>query len=115
MPHQIAGQYIEAADIVISPRIAGTNTPLKIFSYLHWGKAIVATDIFSHRQVLNEKTALLSAPEPVALAEAILTLLKDEQLRRDLAAGAGEYYETYYSEEIYNNKLDKVIQYIEGQ
>jgi len=113
LPHQTAGRYIEDADIVVSPRIAGTNTPLKVFTYLHGGKAMVVTDIYSHRQVLNDKTALLTAPDPVALAEGIITLLKDEQARDNLATRAREYYEANYGEEIYQNKLAKVIHYIE--
>ena len=32
----------EAADVLVSPRIRGNNTPMKIYSYLESGKAILA-------------------------------------------------------------------------
>ena len=35
--------FVQACDILVSPRIRGTNTPLKIYSYLRSGKPIVAT------------------------------------------------------------------------
>ena len=36
--------FVQACDILVSPRIRGTNTPLKIYSYLRSGKPIVATE-----------------------------------------------------------------------
>ena len=54
--------FVEAADILASPRIAGTNTPLKIYSYLRAGKPIVATDLLTHTQVLDRETSLLVPP-----------------------------------------------------
>ena len=49
--------FVEAADIVVSPRISGTNTPLKIYSYLRSGRPIVATKLRTHTQVLSPETA----------------------------------------------------------
>ena len=51
----------EACDILVSPRIRGTNTPLKIYSYLRSGKPIVATDLLTHTQVLSPAVARLVA------------------------------------------------------
>ena len=45
--------FVAACDILVSPRIRGTNTPLKIYSYLRSGKPIVATDLLTHTQVLS--------------------------------------------------------------
>ena len=68
--------FVEAADILASPRIAGTNTPLKIYSYLRAGKPIVATDLLTHTQVLDRSTALLVRPEPEAFAAALEGLIE---------------------------------------
>lgn len=38
----------------------GKNTPLKIYSYLRSGKPIVATNILTHTQVLNDEVAVLT-------------------------------------------------------
>ena len=63
--------FIAACDILVSPRTAGTNTPLKIYSYLRSGRPILATDLRTHTQVLETGTAMLVPPEPAALAMGI--------------------------------------------
>ncbi len=93
--------FVEAADILASPRIAGTNTPLKIYSYLRAGKPIVATDLLTHTQVLDRETALLVAPEPAAFAAALERLLADPAEPAQLARAAGERARTRYSREAY--------------
>ena len=45
--------FVAACDMLASPRIRGTNTPLKIYSYLRSGKPIVATNLLTHTQVLS--------------------------------------------------------------
>src|SRR5262249_55777671 len=52
--------YLLAADVLASPRSRGTNTPLKIYQYLRSGKAIVATRLLTHTQVLGDQTAILT-------------------------------------------------------
>ena len=52
--------YLLAADVLVSPRSRGTNTPLKIYQYLRSGKPIVATRLLTHTQVLDDETAILT-------------------------------------------------------
>src|SRR5690606_8982438 len=47
------GAYLRQADILVSPRTLGQNTPMKVYSYMQAGKAILATDIRSHTQALD--------------------------------------------------------------
>jgi glycosyltransferase involved in cell wall biosynthesis len=93
--------YVAAADLLASPRTSGTNTPLKIYSYLRAGKPIVATNLLTHTQVLTPETALLVPPEPRAFAEAIVRLLGDAPLRQRLAAAAAARAHERYSRESY--------------
>jgi glycosyltransferase involved in cell wall biosynthesis len=93
--------YIEACDILASPRIAGTNTPLKIYSYLRAGKPIVATDLRTHTQVLDPTVARLVPPEEQAFAEGIGDLLDDPAERARLAAAAAARAEERYSRAVY--------------
>src|SRR5690606_20579612 len=37
------GTYLRQADVLVSPRITGNNTPMKIYSYLDSGRPVVAT------------------------------------------------------------------------
>ena len=76
------------ADVLCSPRLAGVNTPMKIYSYLAAGRAILATAIPSHTQVLDARTALLAAPTVDALAAGLARLAANAVLRGELAAAA---------------------------
>jgi glycosyltransferase involved in cell wall biosynthesis len=71
VPPSRVPHYIQIADVLVSPRTAGTNTPLKIYSFLKSGKPTVATDLWTHTQVLNPKIAVLEKPEPEKMAAAI--------------------------------------------
>ena len=78
--------YLAAVDLLLSPRIAGSNTPLKILDYLKAGRAIVATGSEANRLILDEEVALLAEPTSEAFAAAICELLEDDQRREQLAA-----------------------------
>jgi glycosyltransferase involved in cell wall biosynthesis len=93
--------FVEAADILASPRIAGTNTPLKIYSYLRSGKPIVATDLLAHTQVLDRETALLVHPEPQAFAEALMRLIAEPALGARIARSASDRARTKYGRDAY--------------
>ena len=81
---------------MLSPRLAGINTPLKLLDYLKAGRAIVATDTEANRLILDERTAVLAEAEPSAFADAILRLISDDALRDTLArAGRRLIDETY--------------------
>ena len=66
--------FLAAADILVSPRSHGNNTPLKIYSYLRAGKPIVATRLLTHTQVLDDEIAELTVAEPEAFGKGILVL-----------------------------------------
>jgi glycosyltransferase involved in cell wall biosynthesis len=93
--------FVQACDVLVSPRIRGTNTPLKIYSYLRSGRPILATDLLTHTQVLTPDLAALVTPEPEAFAEALAALLDDPGARAGLAARAREVAEEKYSRESY--------------
>ncbi len=99
------GHYTRQADLLVSPRTHGTNTPMKIYSYLHSGTPIVATELATHTQVLNKEIAVLCAPEPNAFARAMGALLEDAQLRRQLGQRAMAYAEREHS---YTRFVDSV-------
>jgi glycosyltransferase involved in cell wall biosynthesis len=99
-PHEIP-YFVEACDLLVSPRISGTNTPLKIYSYLRSGRPVVATDLLTHTQVLTPASAVLVPPEPTAFAGAIARLLDDPAERQRIAEGARALAAAKYSREAY--------------
>jgi glycosyltransferase involved in cell wall biosynthesis len=93
--------FVQAADLLVSPRIRGTNTPLKIYSYLRSGKPIVATNLLTHTQVLSPEVARLVRVDAPALATAMAELIDRPEERQRLAAAASMLAATKYSREAY--------------
>jgi glycosyltransferase involved in cell wall biosynthesis len=101
--------FIKLAHVLVSPRVEGTNTPLKIYSYLQSGKPIVATDLYTHTQVLNRDVAVLVLPSAAGLAEGILSVLENSPLATDVGNQARKFFEANYSMEKYISKTDQVL------
>jgi glycosyltransferase involved in cell wall biosynthesis len=93
--------FVQAADLLVSPRIRGTNTPLKIYSYLRSGKPIVATNLLTHTQVLSPQIAMLADPTPEPFAAAMVTLIDRADERQRLAMAAAAVAQEKYSRESY--------------
>jgi glycosyltransferase involved in cell wall biosynthesis len=93
--------YLLAADVLVSPRSRGTNTPLKIYQYLRSGKPIVATRLVTHTQVLSDRTAILTGATAREFAAGILDALNDPRRAADVSRCARELAETTYSYEAY--------------
>ncbi len=101
---QLTG-FLQQADILVSPRAQGSNTPMKVYSYMNSGSAILATRILSHTQVLDDNCALLVEPEPQALAAGLVTLAADQALRARLGAAARRRAGERYSVEAFREKV----------
>jgi glycosyltransferase involved in cell wall biosynthesis len=80
--------YLAAADVLVSSRRDGINTPLKVYDYLRAGKPIVATRTASHLDVLNDECAVLTEPTAQAFAAALLAVLGDSALAGRLSEAA---------------------------
>lgn len=100
-PPEEIPHFVEACDILVSPRISGTNTPLKIYSYLRSGRPIVATNLHTHTQVLSPETALLVEPAAAALAAGLGRLMDAPEQGRALAESAQRLARDRYSREAY--------------
>lgn len=96
--------FLDAADVLVSPRSTGTNTPLKIYQYLRAGRPIVATRLLTHTQVLDDSVSILTEPTPAGMAAGILRAIDDPPSSRDLGRRAHELAETKYSYEAYLGK-----------
>jgi len=97
--------YLRQADILVSPRTQGENTPMKIYSYLDSGKPVLATELATHTQVLDADIAMLVRPEPKAMAEGLDRLLKDAKLRETIGRQARQRVAEEYSVAAFRRKL----------
>lgn len=98
-------ELLAQGDILVSPRLAGSNTPMKIYSYLASGRAILATAIASHTQVLDERCACLVAPEARAFGAGLARLTQDGDLRQRLGTYAAQIAREQYSLQAFSQRL----------
>jgi glycosyltransferase involved in cell wall biosynthesis len=110
VPPEEAMVFLSYAEVLISPRLNGTSTPLKIYSYLHAGKPIVATNIKSHTQVLDPSTAILVEPNKNAFAEGIIRVLRNPDLAECLATNAQNYAQEKFNYQNYMSKVGQIYQ-----
>jgi len=104
-PVEHLGAYLEMSDVVVSPRIQGYNTPMKIYSYLDSGRPVLATRLPTHTQVLDDEIAFLVEPDPESMGQGLVRLFSDPELAARLARQAGERVEREFTFEAYSRKL----------
>jgi len=93
------------ADVLVSPRWRGNNTPMKIYSYMHSGTAILATRIRSHTQVLDDECACLVDTGPEGLAQGLMQISENADLRARLGAAARQRAIEHYSIDAFEQKV----------
>lgn len=86
-PHAEIPRYLRAADILVLPNSGTTEisrrhtSPLKLFEYLASGKPIIASDLPSLREILDENSAIFFvADDSESLRDAILKALHNPEL-----------------------------------
>lgn len=104
-PVGLLRDLLRQADVLVSPRLKGLNTPMKIYSYLDSGTAVLATRLRTHTQVLDDSTAYLVDPDPDAMGRGLAELLNDASLRERLAAHAKEYVQEEFTPAAAGRKL----------
>jgi len=104
-PVEQLGAYLRQAEVLVSPRLTGHNTPMKIYSYLDSGRPVIATRIPTHTQVLDDEIACLVEPRPEALADALVELLGDPVRCAALACRARERVDELYTPAAAQKKL----------
>lgn len=108
----VAMQLTGLAQVLVSPRVQGTNTPLKIYEQLASGKPLVATRIWSHTQVLQDEVCFLVDPAPESLADGLLSALNDSDTARQKAVRARELYDREYSRPVYERKIQRLLEIV---
>lgn len=112
-PVSSLAELFHEADVLVSPRIKGDNTPMKIYSYLASGKAVLATDLPTHTQVLTPEVALLAPPTPAAFGEAMKRLAGDAAMRLRLGESGHALAARHYSPEAFCGRVDEIYSWVE--
>ena len=109
VPQQLAKAYCKQAAVQVSPRLHGTNTPLKVYEQLASGIPLVATNIYSHTQVLDDDIAVMVDPEPGDMARGLIEALTNPSARARRIEGARRLYRERYSREVYTAKMTALM------
>lgn len=104
-PPSELGRFLALADVLVSPRCRGVNTPFKVYTYLASGRPLVATRIPTHTQLLDDTLAFLVEPTAEALAAGIRAALADPDEARRRAERGRALLEREYSAARYAEKV----------
>ena len=111
-PAEDIPRYLHAADVLASPRSRGKNTPLKIYQYLRAGRPIVATNLLTHTQVLDDQVAVLTDPTPGAYGDGLARALTDRDLAARVSRAAQHLATTKYTYDAYLARTRDVLAHI---
>lgn len=122
VPHAHLGQYYEQLDIVLAPLqdqvlirdgrtdIAKWTSPLKIFEYMAYSKAMIVSDIPVLREVVDTEVAVLAAPNRVAdWVQAITSLVADPEYGKRLGTAA---FQRVLARHTWDGRADRIVREI---
>jgi glycosyltransferase involved in cell wall biosynthesis len=100
--------YLGASDVLVSPRTLGTNIPLKIYAYLKSGIPVVATNLYTHTQSINQDIAILTDPDPGKFAAGILEAASEKG--KIISKNANAFCQKNYSFERYLELITQALE-----
>lgn len=124
VPHSVLSDFYRQFTVVLAPyqqkvaihggtgNTSGFMSPLKIFEYMAWGKAMIVSDFPVLREVLREgENALLVAPDDVnGWHEALKRLRNDSKLVHQMGGTAKIDLEARYSWSVRTKSILKHMQ-----
>jgi glycosyltransferase involved in cell wall biosynthesis len=101
-PHQEIPLWLRAADVLVLPSPAKyqeskyETSPVKLFEYMASGAPIVASDVPSIRNIVDDSMVwFFEADNPASLADVIKKAISDKDASRKKAKNAREKVQTY--------------------
>jgi glycosyltransferase involved in cell wall biosynthesis len=109
LPQDDIRRLLPRATVLVSARVSGTNTPLKIYEQLASGVPLVATRILAHTQVLDDDLAFLVDPTTADIARGLRAVLDDPDAARRRAEAARERALRDYSVDEFRRKTGELL------
>lgn len=101
-PYDQIPMLLKASDVLVLPSSAKEEmsskytSPLKLFEYMASKRPIIASDLLSTREILNETNSfLVKADNPDALAEGIKKVFDDSELAKNVSNKAFQDVQDY--------------------
>ncbi|MFH1545298.1 MAG: glycosyltransferase family 4 protein [archaeon] len=86
------------------------STSISLLEYMAWGKACVVTDIGSVREFVGDSALVVKAKDEKAMAEGIIKLIEDNELRESLERKARKRVEEKYSIKATVDRLEGIYE-----
>ena len=116
-PHSEISYWLKAADVLVLPNSGkeeiskSWTSPLKLFEYMASKRPIVASDLPSLREILNENNAVLVRPDDQeSLAQGIKRVLEDKDLAEKISNRAFQNVQNHTLEKRAENILKFISQ-----
>lgn len=116
VPYKSVPLYINVSDVCVAPFIRARNerlglSPVKIYEYLACGKPVVASNVKGIGDLLrSSNSGIAVTPEdPNELADAIIKLLQNKQLREQMGVNGRKLVVNEYTWEITAKKTMEVF------
>jgi glycosyltransferase involved in cell wall biosynthesis len=121
VPYDRVPLYINASDLCVAPLIKAMNekagvSPMKIFEYAACEKAIVASRLPGLEFIARDNLGILVEPDsPEELADAIMKLLREPELRRQMGKNGRKHVVENHSWESVARKVGEVCEQVIGE
>lgn len=106
-------QYIQKASICIAPLISGAGIRVKVIEYAALRRTFVATSIATTDLAFKDGMDYLCADTAAEFAQNIITLLKDENMARQMGHSVHETARRYYDNHNLVDYQTRVYDYLE--
>ncbi len=107
-------EYLRDATLVVVPLRIGGGTRLKIFEAMAMGKAVISTSIGAEGLDVRSGRDLVLADDAAGFGEAILTLLRDAELRHQYEHAAAKLAAQYDWSKIASHFSDVLVRVVEA-
>lgn len=100
-------RLLASASVLLFPPVRPEGHPRVVIEALAAGLAVVTTDRGAIGETIRngESGFVLAEPDPAEIAERLVVLLRDDQLRFDMSRAARRRYSEYFTQEIADRKL----------
>ena len=101
--------FIDRSSVYVLPMRTGSGTRLKVFEAMASGKAIVSTPVGAEGLPVTHGENLMLAAEPAEFAKAVIQLVRDFELRRQIESGARALVERGFSWRAATDRLEEAV------
>lgn len=108
-PSRELKSILQTAEVVVSPRTIGENTPMKLYSYLDSGTPLVATKLPTHTQIISDEHAFLAEPNPQDFSIALKKALTNKEDAKRRAENAKRLVQQKYTLAAYEKTVEEIF------